>query len=105
MHADVPQSGGDQRCRRACSGIARAILPRPGNRHLRERTADAEAYGLDLGLAELALPHCGLIPIGSLLKADLQAVVDQWVERQKQVQPLKRRITATFAALLSLIRA
>jgi hypothetical protein len=45
--------------------------------------AGAETDGL--GLSELALPIVGDTDWESL-KADLQAVVDEWVERQKHVR-------------------
>ena len=82
MHADVPQV---VEINAVGARAAGSIEPtyRWGNHQLRERTADAEAYGLDL--AAQAMPHATDTDWDSL-KSDLQAVVDQWVERQKQVQ-------------------
>ena len=74
MHTDVPQAveiNAVQAPAASSSG--------PG----RDLRAGAETDGL--GLSELALPIVGDTDWESL-KADLQAVVDEWVERQKHVR-------------------
>ena len=74
MHTDVPQAV-------EINAVQAPAAPSSGpGRDLR---AGAETDGL--GLSELALPIVGDTDWESL-KADLQAVVDEWVERQKHVR-------------------
>ena len=74
MHTDVPKAV-------EINAVQAPAAPSSGpGRDLR---AGAETDGL--GLSELALPIVGDTDWESL-KADLQAVVDEWVERQKHVR-------------------
>lgn len=78
MHTDVPQAV-------EINAVQAPAAPSSGpGRDLRAAgIAGAETDGL--GLSELALPILGDTDWESL-KADLQAVVDEWVERQKHVR-------------------
>ena len=78
MHTDVPKAV-------EINAVQAPAAPSSGpGRDLRAAgIAGAETDGL--GLSELALPIVGDTDWESL-KADLQAVVDEWVERQKHVR-------------------